>query len=97
MALDYNASAALMMDAEFRGRVKVACLKFADYISNESANVPAHSTRLRWASATMTSPDSAAGQVTPVVVMDAAVQQDGDAITDPALQGAVENAVNKML
>jgi hypothetical protein len=42
-------------------------------------------------------PDAAAGQVTPPVVMDGAVQTDGAAITDAVLQTAVETTVNKML
>jgi hypothetical protein len=97
MALTYEQSAELMQDMTFRGRIKVACLKYADYIVGEAANTPAHSTRIRWAQQTFASPESSAGAIQPVVVMDAAVQQDGSAITDEALQSAVENAVNKML
>lgn len=97
MALDYTQSADLMNDPAFRGRIKVACLHYADYISGEAASVPAHSTRLRWAHQTFQMPDASAAQVTPAVVMDAAVQQDGAAITDTALQSAVENAINKMM
>jgi len=66
-------------------------------ILGEAANVPAHNTRTKWAQQTMTMPDGAAGQVAPAVVMDPAVQQDGSAITDSALQSAVENTVNKMI
>jgi hypothetical protein len=97
MALSYTQSSDLMNDLVFRGRVKVACLTYANYIYGEAASVPAHSTRIRWAQQTMMTPDASAGVVTPTVVMDAAVQQDGAAITDLALQGAVENSVNKML
>ena len=97
MALDYKGSAALMNDLEFRGRVKVACLKFADFIMLEAADVPAHNTRMKWAQQTVVMPDASAGQVVPVVVMDPAVQQDGATIADPALQSAVEASVNKML
>jgi hypothetical protein len=97
MALSYEASAALMKDATFVDRVKVACLKFADYILNEPANTPAHNTRIRWAQTTTTSPDSVAQNITPPVVMDSAVQQDGAAITDAALQTTVETVVNKLL
>jgi hypothetical protein len=97
MALDYNGTSNLMNDPEFRGRVKVSCLHFADYIVGEATTVPAHNTRYKWAQQTLTMPDASAAQVTPVVVMDAAVQQDGAAITDPALQSAVENAVNKLI
>jgi hypothetical protein len=96
-ALDYAGSAALMNDLEFRGRIKVACLKYADFIMLEAASVPAHATRIRWAQNTFLSPDGAAGTVTPAVVMDPAVQAAGATIADPALQSAVENTVNKML
>jgi len=97
MALSYDASAALMGDAAFRGRVKVACLKFATYITGEVATVPAHSTRIKWAQSTMVNPDAAAATVVPSVVMDTQVQTDGAAITDAALQTSVEATVNKML
>jgi hypothetical protein len=97
MALTYEQSADLMKDAGFISRVKVACLTYANYISGEAASVPAHNTRIKWMQQTFAMPDATAGQITPVVVMDAAVQQDGAAVTDPVLQSAVENAVNKML
>jgi hypothetical protein len=95
--MTYTESAALMVDPEFRGRCKVACLKFADSISNEDHTVPAHNARLRWANMAMTNPDMTAGQVQPPTVMDAAVQTDGADVTDDALQGAVETVVNKLL
>ena len=95
--MTYEESAALMNDPVFRGRVKVACLKFADSIVIEATTVPAHNTRLRWAQNCIQSPDIVAGQVAPPVVMDGAVQADGANVTDTALQGAVEATVNKML
>jgi hypothetical protein len=97
MPLTYEDSAALMNDNAFRGRVKVACLTYADYISGEAANVPAHNTRYKWAQQCFQSPDATAQQVTPAVVMDPSVQQDGAAIVDTELQVAVETAVNKIL
>lgn|SRR5262245_57399033 len=97
MPLTYQDSAALMLDADFRGRIKVSCLKYADYILMEAATIPAHNTRVRWANNTFQNPESAAMQVQPPTVMDAAVQDAGAAITDAALQSAVENVVNKML
>jgi|SRR5215510_1439504 len=97
MALTYEESAALMNDPTFRGRVKVACMKFADFILIEPSSEPAHNARVRWAQMTISNPEGVAAQVQPPTVMDAAVQQDGNAITDAALQGAVENTVNKML
>jgi hypothetical protein len=97
MALTYEQSAELMQDATFRNRVKVACLTYANYITGEAADVPAHSTRIKWAQQTMIAPEGAVGQVTPTVVMDAAVQEQGGTIDDPGLQSATENAVNKLL
>jgi hypothetical protein len=98
MAMTYEESSALMKDAVFIGRVKVACLKYADYIILEAPTTPAHSTRIKWAQSTMSAPDSSASMVTPTVVMDPAVQAAGGAaIDDTALQSSVENTINKML
>jgi hypothetical protein len=98
MALTYEQSAALMVDAAFIDRVKVACLKYANYIWSEASSVPGHSSRIRWAQQTMTTPGTTAQMVTPPTVMDDAVQNGGGAaIDDAALQGAVENTVNKLL
>jgi len=97
MALTYEQSAALMKDPAFVDRVKVACLKFADYILNEATGTAAHNTRVRWAQQTTSNPDSAAQQTTPPVVMDTAVQEDGAEITDAELQTAVETVVNKLM
>ena len=96
-------SATLMQNVIFRGRIKVEALRYADAILIEAASVPAHNTRVKWAQATFAAPDQAASALQPGVVMDPAVQgaaidPDGDsAITDVALGGAVQAAVNKML
>jgi len=97
MALTYAESATLMKDASFVDRVKVACLKYADFIMGEDAATPAHSARVRWAQGAHTQPDTAAQNITPSTVMDPAVQGAGSAIDDAGLQSAVENAVNKFL
>jgi hypothetical protein len=103
MALTYAQTAELMKDAVFRGRVSVGCVNFARYITDEAASTPAHSTRIKWAQQTLLTPDIAVNQVIPTVVTDDAVQDAGldadgtSAITDPALQSAVETAVNKLL
>jgi hypothetical protein len=103
MALTYDQSADLMKDPDFFGRVKVGCLTYARYITDEPATTPAHSTRIKWAQQALLVPDSAASQVIPTCVMDTAVQDAGvDAeghslITDAALQGAVETSINKLL
>jgi hypothetical protein len=98
MALTYQETAELMNDQVFRGRVGVACVNYARYISDEAASTPAHNTRYRWATQTMQTPDIAVNQIIPTVVTDSAVQEAGGAaITDAALQSAVETAVNKLL
>jgi len=97
MALDYAASAELMKDGAFIDRVKVACLKYADFILNEQPDTPAHSTRIRWAQSTTENPDHAAQTLTPPVVMDNQVQQDGATITDAALQTTVETTINRLM
>lgn len=98
MALTYQETSDLMKDEVFRGRVGVACVNFARYITDEAANTPAHSTRVRWAQNTLVNPEVAVNQVIPTVVTDSAVQDAGGAaITDAALQSAVETAVNKLL
>ena len=95
--MTYTESAELMSDATFRGRVKVACLKFADSIMNEASTTTAHGARVRWAQQCFQQPDMIAGQVQPPTVMDGAVQEAGADVTDEALQGAVEAVVNKTL
>lgn len=97
MALTYTESAALMQDSQFRSRIMVACLKFADYIAAEAADVPAHNTRLRWSGQCMASPQLAASATQPTTVMQDQVQTAGADITDADLQIAVETAVNQML
>ena len=101
--MTYEESSALMQNIPFRGRIKVAALKFADSIMIEAISVPAHNTRLRWAQATFNAPDQTASTLQPPVTIDPAVQAvgldtDGDSlITDAALQVTVETVVNKTL
>jgi len=95
--MTYEESAALMNDMAFRGRVKVACLKYADYIESEASTIGGHTARLRWATQCFQQPEITAQVVQPPTVMDAAVQQDGAAVTDAALQSAVEGVINKLL
>lgn len=97
MSLTYSESAALMTDMQFRGRVKVACLKFASYILDEAGTVSAHGARSRWANQCMVQPDQTAGTVTPPVVMDPSVQGSGSAIDDASLQSAVELVINRLM
>lgn len=94
MALSLDESAQLMQDAQFRGRVKVACMNYAQRILAGGSFSQA---AFRWASQTYQSPDAAAQSVTGPTVMEPGVQDQGGAIDDGGLQFAVENAVNKML
>lgn len=95
--MTYAESALLMTNLDFKGRIKVAALKYADSIFIEATSTPAHSSRLRWATNAFTQPDMVAQQIQPPTVMDPAVQTAGSDITDAGLQGAVEGVVNKML
>lgn len=95
MATDYKGLAALMNDAVFLGRVKVACLHFATSINGEDAGTPAHNTRFKWSQSCFQNPDQVAFQITPIVTQDANVINSGAAIDDPGLQTAVEYAVQK--
>jgi hypothetical protein len=97
MALTYEETYALTKDTAFRGRVNVSCCHYAAYITDEAPDVPAHSTRYKWAQNTLASPEMAVNQVISTVVNDDAVQADGAAITDAALQTAVETAVQKLI
>ena len=93
----YTESAQLMQDLDFRGRIKVACLKYGTFILGEPADTTAHSSRYKWATNTAQSPDAMAASIQPMVVMDDAVQTSGAQIDDPGLQTAVETVVNKMI
>jgi len=94
MALTYAQSATLMKDPSFIDRVKVAVLKFANFIQNEANTVAQHHARLRWAEQATIGPDSVAQTLAQPVVMDAQVQTDGSAITDANLQTSVETVIN---
>ena len=95
--MTYEESDALMKDSTFHGRIKVATLKYANSIMGEATTVPAHNTRVRWATEAMKQPDMTATGLQPNVVMDPQVQADGAEITDLLLQGSVETVVNKLL
>jgi hypothetical protein len=97
MPITYEETFALMQDQAFKGRVLVSCTKYASYIADEQPNVPAHPTRYKWAMHTLSNPEASSNQVMPTVVWDAGVQTDGANITDAALQGAVETAVQKLI
>lgn len=95
MALTYEEQNALTRDDAFVGRVKISGLHYMQYILNEAPSVEGHSARYRWAQKFAIQPEIEARSLTPIVVMDPAVQQAGAAITDAALQTAVEGTINK--
>ena len=97
MALTYTESAALMTDPTFRGRIKVACLKYADSILIADTPVSMQSGLVRWALRAFQMPDTVAQETQPPTVMDGAVQADGAAISDGALQGSLEAVVRKLV
>lgn len=97
MALSYTESAQLMQDLTFQNRIKVACLKFAEYIDGEATDTPAHNTRMKWAATVIQNPQQQASNIQPPVVMDPAVQEQGPTISDAELQTAVETTVNHLL
>lgn len=97
MGLNYDDANNLMNDGAFQGRIKVACLKFAQYIVDEPPNTPAHTTRERWARETFTQPQMSAAKVTPGVVMEPHVQTDGKNVSDTDLQTDTETVVNRLM
>jgi hypothetical protein len=97
MALTYAQSAALMRDPTFVDRVKVAILKYANFILAEANTVAQHNARHRWAVSATVGADNVAQIVAQPVVMDAQVQADGGAITDANLQTSVETVLNSSI
>jgi hypothetical protein len=93
--MTYEESNALTQDMTFRGRCKIACLKFAGAILLEPPGTAARNTRSRWAVSCQQSPDMTAQQVQSPVVMDPAIQTSGAEIDDAGLQAAVEGVVNQ--
>lgn len=95
--MTYEETAALMIDPTLRGRVKVAMLSWASSVNVESPTVPAHNARLRFAAQLQLQPDQRVLQIQPPTCLDPAVQSAGAAITDIALQGAVDTTINQMI
>lgn len=96
--MTYEESAALIIDQNFRGRIKVACLTYASRIlKGGEAGVGGSQAGNRWANQTFQQPDQAAQTVIGPAVMEPGVQSQGAQIDDGALQFSVENAVNKTL
>jgi hypothetical protein len=95
--MTYLEAAALARDPEFQGRVKVAALRYAAAALAEAPGTPAHIARYRWALAVIDQPDYRAQQLAPLVAIIPAVDSAGAAVTDAALQTAVEAVVERTL
>jgi hypothetical protein len=95
--LNYDTTAQLSNDMNFRGRIRTACMHFAVYIQGEAPATTAHNTRYEWAMRCVRNPDMQAAQFAPAVVMDPNVQSGGDGINDAGLQTAVETAIQAQL
>lgn len=94
--MTYEESANLIQNPQFRGRIKVAALRYADSIFNQPFG-PGSNGRIRWANQVFQNPDQIAQSIQGPVVMDGGVQQWGADINDSSLQAAVEAVVNKTL
>jgi len=95
--LSYQQSNYLMSNLNFQGRVKVSCLMYAQTIALEPTSTPAHNTRLRWANSVYQNPMQVATQITPPVVTNPNVQQEGSAISDEGLQAVVQVEVDSLM
>jgi hypothetical protein len=107
--MTYAESNALMTDIEFRGRIKVACLNYANFILTGATvgtmprkvqppvGAPGSNSFNRWARECFINPDMTAVQVQPPTVMEPSVQAAGAATSDADLQTAVENVVNTIV
>ena len=96
MAMTYEESAALMQDMAFRGRVKVAALNYAQYLSLQVATASSNATMM-WVQQTFRSPDAMAQTLTPPTVMNPNVQAAGTDVSDDALLAAVQSVANMMM
>jgi hypothetical protein len=96
MAITYAETAELMNNADFQGRTKIACMKFATYIDGEPSSTPAYNTRQRWVQAVYQDAGAEVAKIMPKLVMDDRVQDAGASITDDDLQIAVETTVNQL-
>jgi len=95
--LSYDQSAQLSTDLTFRGRIKIACLHFANYIIDEAPSTTAHNSRYKWAQQCYQNPDMTAGSVQQPTVIQPPVQSEGTGISDADLQTAVETTIQSML
>ena len=83
-------------DDEFKQQIKVACIVACDVIRAEAEGTANHTNRLKWARATLDTPDRAAGQMVLAVLAQnrAATVAQITGADDATVQTAVNSAVN---
>jgi len=92
--MTFEESAQLMTNPQFRGRVKVAALQYAQYL----ITLPSLSnSRSNWVRSTIQSPDSTAQTLVSSVVMNVNVQTYGANVSDPDLAAAVQVVSDMMM
>ena len=96
MSMTLEESAALMNDATFRGRVKVAALNYAQYLSLQASTASSNA-KMTFMQQTMRAPDAMAQTLTPPTVLNPNVQQDGPTVSDASLQAAVQTTADMMM
>jgi hypothetical protein len=84
---------ALKNDAEFKSRVGTALINYATYLLGQPADRPWHEQEVAWSRRASVSTDDMIYRVLGFVLGDPAIQADMGAISDLALQGVVEAAV----
>lgn len=94
--MTYAESAALMNDTVFRGRVKVALLNYAQYLSLQLATASSNA-KMVFIQQTIRNLEVMTQTVVPPTVMNPNVQQDGADISDANLQAAVQAVADLMM
>lgn len=94
MALNLEESANLINDSAFRGRVKVAALLYAQYLTLHPGN---SNSMMNWVFQTLKSPDASTAMLVPSVVINPNVQSAGKDVTDADLQSAVQTVANSLM
>lgn len=95
--LDLNA---LLGNADFTARVKIAVATFAKYKLDEDPATAGHSLAVKWAQNAVANPGTVAAGILPSVVLDDAIQAKASMpadITDVEVQAATEAALTRIL
>lgn len=96
--ITYTEGYDLLSDRVFADRVRYAILRTAAFILIENTQTPDHLARTDWASKVFAEKiQMPLRQMLMYVITDAAVAQDGSAVSDAALQGAVDANVSRFI